>query len=38
MSFVLFGAVELSSNIPAEKYPALLTLTKAAHLQGTLMY
>lgn len=25
---------ELSSNIPAEKYPALLTLTKAAHLQG----
>ena len=32
-----FGTVELSSNIPAEKHPALLTLTKAAHLQSKLM-
>ena len=32
---VVFSATELSGNIPEDKHPNLLTLTRAAHLQGT---
>ena len=36
LCIIFLVLVEISSNVPEDKHPNLLTLTKAAHLQGTM--